>query len=109
MLSFMLLPIVLGVLCGSCTNGTGFSALLNKCVECKARNVGILAALGEPLVWRVKSLQLMVILVHAVIADVLVIGFLLVLKVGPPSWFYPTLFYVQVRCSTLLPCMCMRD
>lgn len=40
-----------------------------------------------------------IIPVLAVIADVLVIGFLLILKVGPPSWAYPTLFYVQVKFS----------
>ena len=39
--------VAVGVLCGSCSNGTGFSALLNKCVDCEASHISFLAAMGE--------------------------------------------------------------
>ena len=37
----------IGPLCGKCPNGTGVSALLNRCVTCSKKNLILVAALGK--------------------------------------------------------------
>ena len=38
---------LVGVLCGGCTNNTGYSALLNRCVTCEDINTVYIAVLSE--------------------------------------------------------------
>lgn len=89
-----------GVLCGNCKNGTGFSALLDKCVHCNYANIGFIIALCKELTiiaqYEFVPLLTEPLSLSPVIADALVITILLVLKVGPPAWIYPSLFYLQV-------------
>ena len=64
-----------GVLCGDCSQGSGFSALLGTCVSCDASHAVLILAL--------------------VIADVVIVLAVLALMVPSPSWVYPVLFYLQ--------------
>lgn len=65
-----------GVLCGDCISGSGFSALLDRCVSC-----------GD-----VYS----VFLVALVLVDAGVILLLLAVSKPIPLWFYPVLYYLQL-------------
>ncbi len=57
-------------------NGTGFSTLLSKCVECDDRYSFFILGL--------------------VVADVAAVLTILVLMVPVPAWVYPTVFYLQI-------------
>lgn len=65
-----------GVLCGDCTSGSGFSAVLDRCVSC--------------------SDAYSVLVVLLVLVDVGIILLLLAVSKPIPLWFYPVLYYLQL-------------
>ena len=65
-----------GVLCGNCVEGSGFSALLDRCVSC--------------------SDAYSVLVVVLVLVDAGVILLLLAVSKPIPLWFYPVLHYLQL-------------
>ena len=65
-----------GVLCGDCVSGSGFSALLDRCVSC--------------------SDAYSVLLVGLVLVDAGIILLLLAVSKPIPLWFYPVLYYLQL-------------
>ena len=65
-----------GVLCGGCAEGSGFSAVLDTCVSCDSVNAVLILAL--------------------VVVDVLLVVLLLALMLPTPSWLHPTLLYLQI-------------
>lgn len=74
--SFHDLFLLLGELCGACVPGTGFSALLNRCVSCSDGYSALIVVL--------------------VGVDVCIILLLLWVSKPMPLWFYPVLFYLQL-------------
>lgn len=66
----------LGVLCGECVGGSGFSALLDRCVSC--------------------SDAYSVLLVGLVLVDAAIILILIAVSKPIPLWFYPVLYYLQL-------------
>lgn len=67
---------LIGVLCGDCTEGQGFSVLFNKCLSCD-------------------SLYPLIILVLTV-ADIAIIILLLIVMKPIPLWVYPVLYHLQL-------------
>jgi hypothetical protein len=65
-----------GVLCGDCVGGSGFSALLDRCVSC--------------------SDAYSVLVVVLVLVDAGIILLLLAVSKPIPLWFYPVLHYLQL-------------
>ena len=65
-----------GVLCGDCADGFGFSALLDSCVECSNAYSAVIVLLA--------------------VVDVAVIVALLVVSKPVPLFFYPVLFHLQL-------------
>ena len=96
-----------GVLCGSCVNGTGVGVLRSVCRECRTQSYYAIGFLGEPLhtvtprICRSSINNSLCSLshTHAVIGDILVIGFILFaalkLHLVFPHSFKGLLFYIQ--------------
>ena len=72
---FVLCPFA-GVLCGDCTGGLGFSALLDTCVSC--------------------SNAYSTLIVTLVVVDLGIIILILALSKPPPVWLYPVLCHLQL-------------
>ena len=68
--------VCVGVLCGDCTEGLGFSALLGSCVECSNAYSSLIVLLA--------------------VVDVAVIVVLLGVSKPVPLFFYPVLFHLQL-------------
>lgn len=73
---FLFVLLCVGVLCGACSEGSGFSALLNTCKSCDSSHAVLILAL--------------------VVADVVIVLTLLILMLPAPSWLYPAFFYLQL-------------
>ena len=92
-----------GILCGKCNNGSGFSALLNRCVTCGDSLALFIPFLGNQCRYRLSCPNILVIsalshLIPLAIVDVVLLVLIIALINRPfPDWLYPCLFFVQVN------------
>ena len=96
--------IYIGTLCGKCPNGTGVSALLNRCVTCSKKNLILVAALGKSLLLdENKHFHIMELSLpsSSVLLDALAMGIIVFCDWRLPQIFYPFVFYIQVSELTI--------
>lgn len=81
-----------GILCGSCKKGSGFSAILSRCVSCSNFSALLIVTLG---IYNLSWLCSYPIL-FSVIADTVIYIVLILLSLQFPAWLFPCLFHFQV-------------